>query len=136
MPYTTFDNNSGKYEVTETNVSQEKQLSEEVKKILEGLVWWLVGFPLFLGWVCLFLSSVGVLVYQTSRWLKSGSWTEIPVSTFLPLNDKLIISMDGWLGGEFLHLEAWIVLLLTSLITYYGVHFLYRLLSDWWHHYR
>ena len=122
--------------MTETNVSQEKQLSDEVKKILEGLVWWLVGFPLFLGWVCLFLSSVGVLVYQTSRWLKSGSWTEIPVSTFLPLNDKLIISMDGWLGGEFLHLEAWIVLLLTSLITYYGVHFLYRLLSDWWHHYR
>ena len=117
------------------DVSQEKQLSDGVKKLLEGMTWWFVGFPLFIGWVFFFLGSIGILVYQTSRWLKNGFWTEIPISSFLPINENVFTSLEGGYGIELIHSEAWIILSVTSFIAYYSIHFLYRLLSDWWSKY-
>lgn len=117
------------------NVSQEKPVGKKFKKMFEVIGWWLVGLPLFLGWGCLFLGSIGLLVFQCSRWLKSEVWTEIPFMSLLPAHVESHNLIKTWSGVEILQTEAWLVLSVSSLVIYYIVHFLYRRLSDWWMQY-
>lgn len=113
-------------------MSQEKLLNKKLKKMFEVTAWWLVGLPLFLGWGCLFLGSIGLLVFQCSRWLKSEVWTEIPLMSLLPAHVESNNLIDAWGGVQIMQTEAWLVLSVSSLVIYHIMHFLYRLLSDWW----
>jgi len=117
------------------NVSQEKPLSKKLKKMFEVTAWWLVGLPLFLVWGCLFLGSIGLLVFQCSQWLKREVWPEIPFRSLLPAPVESNNLIEAWGVVQIMQTEAWLVLFVSSLVIYHIVHFLYRLLSDWWMQY-